>query len=786
MAEALLSHTLMEYVYVDTALGALNRRNHVRAINDIDFRDAGAERYISHRRASVELVEWTRTHTNSLGNPTIEGFDGKVWDSSLPFDFDDRGDPARALGWVREFLDRLAREDVPLDALRYYFSGAKGFHVEIPHTLFGGFEPSEKLHVHEKAAAMELMGGIPFDTAVYDKLRLWRLTNTLNAKGHRYKVQLSYEEIRDRTMAEILELAGQPRPRLISVPDSEWMPNDYLVGVWQRASGVSVTQESSSSGTPEVPTWSDERGNAVLNAATTAAIAMSWPHTDPTISRHSDYLLPLSGFLARQVGAEAAADMLKEAARLAGDRGFLEDRTRHWEDEIDRLAEGSAGKIGMGQPVEGLPTIAKRWPELADFLATHYIARASAGATPGAEKQKGFSWTLAEHALEEPPEHTAFTVEGMLPAGGVSLWGAKPKVGKSVMVRNLAVCVARGEPFLERACHQGVVLIAALEEKRAEVIDHLRRMGVTDELVHLHTGSAPASTKQGLAALAVSIMVYQPTLVVIDPVFKFVRVKDSSDYAELTRELEPIIELARQTNAHIAVTHHLGKATREGGDDVLGSTAIFGAVDSLILMRRRKDNVRTIETIQRYGADLAETAVPMDEASGTVSLGAAVTELKLTEAKAKVLEVLGKFAADYWADATRIREEAGLARSIAIQVLKELVDAGDVEVKGAGKRNDPFLYKLFLLFSETTEAVPASIPEQQEQQEHCSDPFQNRNAGGADFEIKKFPFSVLATSNTRTENRNEFEVILETCKVCGKALDEAEKEGGFGVCLSCV
>jgi hypothetical protein len=794
MAEALLSHTLVEYVYVDTALGALNRRNRVRAINDIDFRDAGAERYISHRRASVELVEWTRTHTNSQGNPTIEGFDGKVWDSSLPFDFDDRGDPARALGWVREFLDRLAREDVPLDALRYYFSGAKGFHVEIPHTLFGGFEPSEKLHVHEKAAAMELMGGIPFDTAVYDKLRLWRLTNTLNAKGHRYKVQLSYEEIRDRTMAEILELAGQPRPRLISAPDGEWMPNDYLVGVWQRASGVSVTQEPSSSGTPEVPTWSDERGNAVLNAATTAAIAMSWPHTDPTISRHSDYLLPLSGFLARQVGAEAAADMLKEAARLAGDRSFLDDRTRHWEDEIDRLAEGSAGKIGMGQPVEGLPTIAKRWPELADFLATHYITHTGAGTTPGTEKQKGFTLTLLESALDEPPERTAFLVDRMLPVGGVSLWGAKPKVGKSVMVRNLAMCISRGEPFLERLSQQGTVLVLALEEKRSEVIDHFRRMGGSDEQLHLHTGAAPSSSKEGLAALAILVAVYQPALVIVDPVFKLVRVKDSSDYAELTRELEPIIELARRTNVHIAVTHHLGKMMREGGDDVLGSTAIFGAVDTLVLMRRRKDNMRTLETIQRYGSDLAETAVPMDEASGTVSLGAAITELKLGEAKTKVLEVLDKFAVDYWTNSGQIRDEAGLARSVALQVLKELVDAGEIEVRGAGKRNDPFQYRKNRIFESGSSTARTARTESSRNgsvdPESCSDPFRTETPEGGNFEIKKSCSAVLPTSSARTEYRNEkeplFEAVEEACKVCGKALDETEKEGGFGVCQTCV
>jgi len=391
--------------------------------------------------------------------------------------------------------------------------------------------------------------------------------------------------------------------------------------------------------------------------------------------------------------------------------------------------------------------------------------------------------SLVEDALEEPPEQTSFVVADMLPVGGVSMVGAKPKVGKSVLARNLAMCVSRGEPFLDRACQQGTVLLLALEEKRSEVIEHFRDMGASNERVHLHTGAAPASSKEGLAALAVLIMMYQPVLVIVDPVFKLVRVKDSSDYAELTRELEPIIELARRTNVHIALTHHLGKMQREGGDDVLGSTAIFGAVDTLVLMRRRKDNVRTLETIQRYGHDLAETTVPMDEGTRTVSLGAQITELKLAEAKMKVREALGKFAHDYWADATQIREEAGLARSLALQVLKELVDAGDVQVKGAGKRNDPFLYSLFLPFSEATEARADSVPEEVKSR---SDPLQNRNPEGGDSEFKKSCSAVLPTSYARTEYGNENQPLFEACKVCGKALDETEKAGGFRVCLSCV
>ena len=760
---------LAEFVYVDTALGALNRRNHVRRLTDLDLKEGGAERYISHRRATSALLDWTRTHTNASGQPTIEGFDGAVWDPSLPFDFDDRHDPAHALDWMRQFLDRLAREDVPLDALRIYFSGAKGFHVEIPHTLFGGFEPSDQLHVWERAAALELMNGIPFDSAVYDKLRLWRLPNTLNAKGQRYKVQLSLVEVRGLSMAEILALAEAPRPRLTTAPTEEWAANDYLVEVWTRAQGIGsrpVVDQSE----PQI--WSDDRRNEVVTVAVAAVIANNWP-TDPGISRHSDYLLPLSGFLARHMDAASVAEVLKEAARQSHDQGFLNDRQRHWEDEIDRLAEGSALKIANKQPVEGLPTIDKRWPELAEFLSLMFVVTtAGKGATKSGQETHGFMFTAMEDLLAEPPETVAYLVEGMLPSGGVSLWGAKPKVGKSVAVRNLAMCVARGEPFLERACHRGAVVVLALEEKRAEVANHFRNMGGTNELIHVHVGAAPGTSKEGMAALANAIALFQPVLVIADPVLKLVRVRDSSDYAELTRELEPVIELARRTGCHIAVTHHLGKQLREGGDDVLGSTAIFGAVDTLVLFRRRKDNLRVLQTIQRYGTDLGETVIPMDPGTGCITLGTAVSEMKQAETKVKVMEVLEKLGEGEALDQGAVREQTGMDRTVVYQALQQLVDEGVVDRVGEGRRGNPFRFcvagrfDLSVLLSATT-STQDSKTEREVQKP---------------IDLSVLLSAATSSQDSKIESQKPGEAL---CRACGLPLSEAEARVSFQLHWSC-
>jgi hypothetical protein len=258
-----------------------------------------------------------------------------------------------------------------------------------------------------------------------------------------------------------------------------------------------------------------------------------------------------------------------------------------------------------------------------------------------------------------------------------------------------------------------------------------------------------------MAELRMAIAIYQPVLVIVDPVFKLVRVKDSSDYAELTRELEPVIELARNTGCHIALTHHLGKAAREGGDDVLGSTAIFGAVDTLVLMRRLKDNQRTLATIQRYGKDINEAAVPMDETTGAVGLGALLSVIKVSEAKTEVIEALMRFAPDYWCDQNKAREVIKLDKNVVIRALKELAEEGLLEVMGEGVRGNPWRYRV---------AARLRSP---------------------DLKSEEFiPDAVFLKESSNTASGNGFE-IGAVCKACGQALSDAEVRSGWGLHFQC-
>ena len=99
----------------------------------------------------------------------------------------------------------------------------------------------------------------------------------------------------------------------------------------------------------------------------------------------------------------------------------------------------------------------------------------------------------------------------------------------------------------------------------------------------------------------------RPALIIIDTMQRFLRAKSTDDYAEMTTLFDTVIGIVEQSRATIMLLHHNGKAARANLDNVLGSTAIAGSADTVLLLSRT-ERYRTIRTMQRTGPDLPETA----------------------------------------------------------------------------------------------------------------------------------------------------------------------------------
>lgn len=289
--------------------------------------------------------------------------------------------------------------------------------------------------------------------------------------------------------------------------------------------------------------------------------------------------------------------------------------------------------------------------------------------------------------LAEPEEETDWIVDGMLPKGGLSVIVAKPKVGKSTIARQLALCVARGEEFFTRETEAGLTIYLAFEERRSDVQRHFKQMGAGDENLKVFAGMAPADVIVQVREMAKQ---EKPALIIIDTLARIARIKDLNDYSQTTAGLEPLLAIAREGGSHVCLLHHAKKGNIKGLDSILGSTGIAGSVDAIICLDRN-EKYRTVSTIQRNGRDLEETVLNFDADRRWTTLGGSREEIDIGKFK----EAIVGFLKEQAESVPELLIDEGIEgnRSHRKKALRELVKEGKVERLGGGKKNNPYLYK---------------------------------------------------------------------------------------------
>jgi hypothetical protein len=187
--------------------------------------------------------------------------------------------------------------------------------------------------------------------------------------------------------------------------------------------------------------------------------------------------------------------------------------------------------------------------------------------------------------------------------------------------------------------------------------------------------------------------------------FKFVRVpaERGNDYATMTAALEPLLQLARETGAHVLTVHHLGKGERADGDAILGSTAIFAAVDTALLLKR-SERYRTLASIQRYGEDLEEITLALDPVSRDIAAGPPRAQAEIEDAGQLILQFLA--AVPDPVSEAEIDGAIECRRQIWKKALRDLVGTRKVIRTGRGGKADPFRYSGSLKYPGTTEPEP--------------------------------------------------------------------------------
>lgn len=153
----------------------------------------------------------------SLFRYNSQSLDRAIRLGSVYFDIDSV-DTDVSLTEARKLVTYL-REYIPVSAIRIYFSGKKGFHIECEAVALG-VTPSNNLPTLYRYIANQLKDELSlttFDFAVYDPRRMWRLPYSKHQVTGLYKIEITADELQDLSFSEIADIAKEPRK--LEVPE---------------------------------------------------------------------------------------------------------------------------------------------------------------------------------------------------------------------------------------------------------------------------------------------------------------------------------------------------------------------------------------------------------------------------------------------------------------------------------------------------------------------------------------------------------------------------------------
>lgn len=145
----------------------------------------------------------------------------------LLWDFDSKDNIHLAQKDAMILVDRLTKENIDYDSIGIYFSGNKGFHVEVKTDK--RFTPAEfKSITYNMASDLNT-----YDTAINDANRLIRLEKTKHQTTGLYKIPMSYEGLIDFSVDEIKDLAKTDNFLYLTIkptilPDSIYLLKDKI------------------------------------------------------------------------------------------------------------------------------------------------------------------------------------------------------------------------------------------------------------------------------------------------------------------------------------------------------------------------------------------------------------------------------------------------------------------------------------------------------------------------------------------------------------------------------
>jgi len=217
-----------DYEYIAFAKNK-RRKREVILIDDLDIPNGSNDIFTTYLRYPIEFQEHWRQNNRSVAK-----YNGSCYSDFLPIDLDSEN-LSDAQVECQHIISLLVDQyEVNPDCLGVFFSGSKGFHIEIPTFLFGNIKPSPNLPYIFKEIP-KILDIEYHDSTIYNRNALWRFPNTINAKSGLYKIPLFFNQINNLTIDDIKSLATKPVEGWKPVDYEDWDSINELVEIWGKA-----------------------------------------------------------------------------------------------------------------------------------------------------------------------------------------------------------------------------------------------------------------------------------------------------------------------------------------------------------------------------------------------------------------------------------------------------------------------------------------------------------------------------------------------------------------------
>jgi hypothetical protein len=212
--------------------------------------------------------------------------------------------------------------------------------------------------------------------------------------------------------------------------------------------------------------------------------------------------------------------------------------------------------------------------------------------------------SLAQLLEQGSPPAPSLIEPGLLPAQGILFVGGEPKVGKSLLVANLALSLAAGSPRLGFPIPAPRrVLVCQFELPLPEFVNRLsimrRVLGTTADhrlLVDTRATGHLLSAPQGLEHFLLAAKAAAAEVIVLDPLYSM-HDQDENDTRAMAALCQSLLRLRDASRAALVLVHHTRKSIsrEEIGSAFRGSSALHAVGDSYLLLTRPSPQLPTLE-----------------------------------------------------------------------------------------------------------------------------------------------------------------------------------------------